>query len=38
MFTVDQLLLHDCNKGLGLFRDDPELLCKAALYIKQHRY
>lgn len=32
---VRGLLCHTCNTGIGLLQEDPELLCKAALYIKQ---
>ena len=34
--TVRRLLCKACNNGLGLFRDNPELLLKAADYLKEH--
>jgi len=34
---VRKLLCHNCNRALGLFKDNPELLRKAAKYIEDHK-
>lgn len=34
---VRGLLCHSCNLSLGKFQDDPELLDRAAAYIRSHR-
>lgn len=34
---VRKLLCHNCNRALGLFKDNPELMRKAAAYIEQHK-
>ena len=34
---VRALLCHQCNPGLGSFRDSPELLERAAAYLRKHR-
>ena len=33
---VRRLLCQHCNSGLGMFKDNPELLLKAADYLKEH--
>jgi len=34
--NVRKLLCQHCNSGLGMFKDSPELLIKAADYLKEH--
>jgi uncharacterized protein YbaR (Trm112 family) len=33
---VRKLLCHNCNRALGLFKDNPELMRKAADYIEEN--
>jgi hypothetical protein len=33
---VRALLCHNCNRGIGLLKDSPEILTKAAEYIRLH--
>jgi hypothetical protein len=35
--AVRRLLCHNCNRALGLMKDDPELLRKAADYLESYR-
>jgi hypothetical protein len=35
--NVRDLLCTRCNRGLGMFKDSPELLEKAAAYIRGHK-
>lgn len=34
---VRALLCNHCNRGVGAFRDDPDLMRRAAAYITKHR-
>jgi len=34
---IRQLLCGKCNKAIGLFKDDPEILQKATEYLKKHK-
>ena len=34
---VRELLCHNCNIGLGNFKDNPELLLKSFLYLIKHK-
>lgn len=35
--VVRRLLCHNCNRALGLMKDNPELLRKAADYVEAHK-
>lgn len=35
--VVRRLLCHNCNRALGLLKDDPELMRRCADYIEAHR-
>lgn len=32
---VRKLLCHNCNRALGLFKDNPDVLNKAAIYVEE---
>lgn len=34
---VRKLLCHNCNRALGLFKDNPEIMRKAASYVEEHK-
>lgn len=34
---VRALLCNHCNRGIGAFRDDPDLMQRASLYVWKHR-
>lgn len=34
---VRKLLCHNCNRALGLFKDNPDILRKAANYIEEYK-
>jgi len=34
---VRALLCHNCNRGLGLMQDNPDILRAAADYVEKHR-
>jgi hypothetical protein len=35
--TPRGVLCHHCNTGLGHFRDDPEIMRKAIVYLEKHK-
>ena len=35
---IRNLLCHDCNTGLGKFKDNTELMKKAILYLEKHKH
>lgn len=34
---IRDILCNSCNQGLGHFQDNPDLLIKAAQYLKKHQ-
>lgn len=34
--TIRKLLCQQCNTGLGMFKDNPEIMAKAISYLKEH--
>ena len=34
---VRKLLCHNCNRALGMFKDNPDILRKAANYIEEYK-
>lgn len=34
---IRKLLCHNCNRALGLLKDNPELMRKAAEYVEQYK-
>lgn len=35
---IRQLLCSNCNTGIGLLKDNPELLIKASAYLMKHKH
>jgi len=35
--AIRGLLCHNCNRGLGLFQDDSEIINKAKNYLETHK-
>lgn len=34
---VRELLCHQCNVGIGLLGDDPDVMMRAAIYVRKHQ-